>query len=236
MRRGVSLLELLIVVAMIGFIMAGVSRAYISVLDADGRLREGRERQLKIPRFEDRLRQYLSHAYLSADAADTSTFFIGGDSNLEGTAGPATTLVMTAIGLPVSSAMLTSTDDFETLNDRYGPQGGVDEISMSTTAVGQAPDSTGFFIREQRPSDGDPTQGGYERVFSKDVENVTFEFFDGVNWMPTWDTRTMGTKRLPAAVRVSYNAVGDDTQRQLIVRLPLSDVTPTDPVTEETAQ
>lgn len=235
--RGVTLLELLIVVAITGFMITGVTTAYLSVVDADDHLRVGREKALAIPRLEDRFTDLLSHAYLSSDTADTSTYFIGGDSQLQPSAGSATTLVFTTANTQIATGLLNDTDtDFETLNQDNGPMGGVEEIGLSTTPVGDAPSQEGFFIREQRPSDGDPTQGGYEKMFSSDLTKVEFEFFDGTDWMPTWDTRTMTTKRLPAAIRVTYQLKDDTNDRIMIVRLPLSDVTPTKPVTEETAQ
>jgi len=69
------------------------------------------------------------------------------------------------LGLPVPNEpfpVTNTTDDFETQQTLYGPVGGVSEISLSTTAVGDAGSHTGLFERRQTPSDGDPTQGGTE--------------------------------------------------------------------------
>jgi hypothetical protein len=217
--------------------ITGVTSAYVSVVDADDRLRTGRERTLEIPRLEDRLRELLTHAYLSSEAGDTVTYFIAGDDQLQESSGPATTLVFTTANTSIPSGLISDSEtDFETLNEEHGPQGGLEEVGLSTTPVGEAPTTDGFFIREQRPSDGDPTQGGYEKSFSALITKAEFEFFDGTNWLPSWDTRTMTTKRLPAAIRLTYQVTDDQNDRIMVVRLPLSDVTPTKPVTEEAAQ
>ena len=217
--------------------MTAVTSAYIAVIDAEEHLRKGREATLAIPRLEDRLADLLHHAYLSPHTADTVTYFIGGDSELQESGSPATTLVFTTVNTGIPSGLVGDTEvDFETLNDEQGPMGGIEEVGLSTTPVGDAPTQDGLFIREQRPSDGDPTQGGYEKTFAAELTKAEFEFFDGTNWMPSWDTRTMTTvKRLPAAIRVTYQVNGEDQDRTMVVRLPLSDVTPTNPVTEETA-
>jgi hypothetical protein len=124
------------------------------------------------------------------------------------------------------------TSDFETLNDQYGPQGGVAEIQLSLTPVGQpASSDTGLFLREQRPADSDSSQGGNESLLMPNVTTIQFEFFDGLQWQETWDTITSGSRRIPSAVRVTYQLTGEDQQRFIIVRLPFSDVTPTNPVT-----
>ena len=89
---------------------------------------------------------------------------------------------------------------------------------------------SGVIIREQHPADGDNTQGGTESVLDPDVTSLTYEFFDGSDWQPTWSTSN-GTKRLPAAVRVTYQVKDEDSQRVLVIRLPNSDVTTDNPVT-----
>jgi hypothetical protein len=124
--------------------------------------------------------------------------------------------------------------DFPTLNQNIGPQGGTQEISFEMTPVGSPPDAnaTGLFLRVQTPADDDPTQGGNESVFDADVSQITFQFFDGANWQPSWDTTT-ASRRLPAAVWVDYQLTSDNSDHEFIVTLPNSDVTPTNPVTDQ---
>jgi hypothetical protein len=222
------------VVAAITVVMVGAAmRAYAAGIVYDERLRTARERNLNQRTFESRLTELLRHAYLSPDAAANDSFFIGNDGPGEVSGGStnATTLTFTTLGSRPPGAFLESEEDFETNNERFGPQGGIGEISLSMTATGTAGTQTGLFIREQRPADGDVTQGGNESVLSAEVEEIQFEFFDGLEWQPQWDTQTQTTKRLPAAVRVTYRLAENEQSNTLIVRIPASDVTPENPVT-----
>jgi len=234
----VTLLELLIVLGLTGMITAALTTAYVAGADYETRIRVSREEAARRRAFEDRITDLLRHAYISNDSTDTTTYFIGGA--VDGTLGGGTSLggsiaesvTFTTVGQRISAAVASSQDDFETLNRDRGPQGGVAEVSVGLTPVGDPGNQEGLFLREQRPSDGDPTQGGFESVLSDQVDRVEFEFFDGLQWQPTWDTQTQTTKRLPAAVRVTYQFLGDEEDRVLVVQIPGSDVTPQNPVTE----
>ncbi len=235
-RRGVTLLELLIVISLIVMITAAVTRSFVMSLDYEQRLREGRQESDRYRTFEDRLATLLKHAYLSANGEDASSYFIGADVQAEAASGtPTESLTFTIAGTRIPSTFMASQDDFQTLNDRVGPVGGVAEVTLGMTPIGQAPTQEGLFLREQRPSDGDPSQGGTEQVFSQDVESIQFEFYDGAQWLPNWDTRT-GQKRLPSAVRVTYKLTNDENDHIIVTKLPLSDVTPLNPLQTETDQ
>ena len=234
--RGITLLELMIAITLIAMIMAAVSRSYILSLDYEQRLRESRQVSDRYRTFEDRLSNLLKHAYLSADGQDASTYFIGADVQAESASDtPTETLTFTVAGTRIPSTLMNSEDDFEMLNNRVGPQGGVAEMTLGMTPIGQAPTQEGLFLREQRPADGDPSQGGTEEVFADDVDSIQFEFYDGAQWLPNWDTRT-GQKRLPSAVRVTYKLTGDEDDHIITAKLPLSDVTPLNPLQTETDQ
>ncbi len=234
--RGVTLLELLVALTLIAMVMGAVTSSYIVSMDYEQRLRESRMVNDRYRTFEDRLSNLLMHAYLSADGEDASSYFIGADVQAESASGtPTESLTFTIAGTRIPSTLMNSQDDFETLNGRVGPQGGVAEITLGRTPIGQAPNRNGLFLREQRPSDGDPSQGGMEEVFSDEIESIQFEFYDGTQWLPNWDTRT-GQKRLPSAVRVTYQMTGDETDHVIVTKLPLSDVTPLNPLQTETDQ
>lgn len=236
MRRGLTLIELMITLALMAIIAAAVASAYASGFAFNKHSNESRDQIDRKFRFEDRLRDLLRGAYISAAPNAEDTFFLGQStgSNSEGTAD---TLTFTTTSSGTASAVLDSEDEFETLNERFGPQGGVSEISLSTTAVGSPGNRQGLFIREQRPSDGDATQGGSESVLNEEIETISFEFFDGSSWNPTWDTTTMQPKRLPAAVRASYTFRGEGTSQPhvILVKLPNSDVSAQNPITEGAA-
>ena len=228
MRRAFTLLELLVAIAILGILLGALTVAYTSSIDQDARIRQGRDLVATRLAFENRFSDLLRHAYLSTDAADTTTYFVAED-----TGGGAATITFTVLGQRIPRAVFNSTDDFETLNERFGPQGGVAEISLSTTPVGSAPVNQGLFLREQRPSDGDPTQGGYESLLDENITQVSFEFWDGLAWVPAWDTRTMTERRLPAAVRMTYRLTDDNTDRTYVIRIPGSDVTANNPITQD---
>lgn len=127
--------------------------------------------------------------------------------------------------------------DLASLNATYGPQGGVAEIALSTTPVGSPPNgaSGGLYERLQRPADADYTQGGTEQLFDADIATVGFQFYDGLEWVNTWDTTQPNQHRLPAAIKVSYTFTGEDpnSPHAFIVRIPESDVTPNNPVSTQ---
>lgn len=240
-RRGLTLLELLFSVVIVGGLMLAITRVYAIGYDTEARLMTTNSSILKIRTFEDRLIDLLQHARLSTDTNSTSSFFIGGVGNgqditaVQG-AGNADTIIFTTTGTRVPDATMNSTDDFETQNQNFGPQGGVAEIDISKTPIGSPTQQNDgdLYIREQRPADGDPTQGGYETVMQSNVDTITYEFFDGSDWQTTWDTRTMGTARLPAAIRVTYRMIGDTQDHIFVVRVPQSDVTTQNPVQQGT--
>ena len=115
--------------------------------------------------------------------------------------------------------------------------GGPVEVSISTTAVGNPTgnNQSGLFERVQRPSDADATQGGTESLLTPDVDSIGFQFWDGAEWLTSWDTTSTTTgqlNRLPAAVEVTYVLKSDPTktQKTFIVMIPESDVTALNPV------
>ena len=243
--RGITLIELLLALTIATLVMMAASNAYVIGSRTAKTLGDGRDAIAKRANLERDLRSLFAHAYLDADSTNTGTYLISGDalaskgagasSNSTGTS-EAGTLVFTVLGRPLPPSLLASTGDFETNNGTYGPVAGATEIELGTTPIGDSPSaSTGLFLREQAPSGDDPTQGGTESLLSPDVETISFEFFDGADWQTTWDTTTMGTRRLPSAVRVTYRLTGETQDTVIVFPLTTSDVTPDNPVTQETA-
>lgn len=232
-RRGVTLIELLISMAICVVLLAAVLGAYSTGAQYERRLRVGGDAAHARQLFEDRMRNLFSHAFVSPDINDTTTFFTtvaqsGGTTQTTGT----DTVTFTVTGLRIPGNVLESTDDFETQNQNFGPVGGTEEIAISPNPAGQPPNAqTGLFIRQQIPSDGDTSQGGNESLMSPDVVSIQFEFWDGLQWQPSWDTASTDGRRLPAAVRINYQLTGDDSSHVIVVRLPMSDVTAANPIT-----
>lgn len=244
-NRGFTLLELLITMVMAGIISAAVSQAYSTGL----RFRQGQQASRagaeRVARIDDELRRLISSAQVTASATNNASFFIGSSgtqqpgSGLQLEGNMADTLVFTSFGGRIPSQALESQDDFETQNQVHGPVGGVVEYQLGLTAVGDAGTQEGLFLRTQRPADGDSTQGGTERLLEPDIRSITFEFFDGETWQPTWNTDSQqGVRRIPAAVRVTYGLTDDaeGVSHILIVNLPYSDVTVDNPITQGATQ
>lgn len=234
MRRsqGLTLLELLVASVITAILATGLSVVMFGVTkyETDSPRRQG-EYETRL-RFEHSVQRLLSGAYLDlADEDDTTTFFVG--DSPDGGATQATRLTWTSVGDPVTAAYLEAEEETtEDLNRIHGPQGGIAELALSTTPFEDSTDQTGAFVRTQRPSDGDPEQGGFEELLEEQATDLRFEFFDGEAWQPTWDT-TSAVRRLPSLVRMTYRWGEEETDRQLTVRLPLSDVTPDDPAVQE---
>ncbi len=235
-RRGITLLELMVSVVITAIIVAAAAQATAVALRHNAGVQASRVVSDRNEDFEARLRRLIELSYLSTVTTEASSFFIGGDNTGDTDSSMATAgggLIFTILGEKLPADYLESTDDFETLNQTYGPRGGMTEVSLSLTPIGNDSGSqTGLFIRRQTPADGDPSQGGFESVFDSGVEQISFEFYDGTDWATSWDTQAMETPRLPAAVRVTYRRTNDAADRIFVVRLPLSDVTPDNPLTQ----
>ena len=230
------MIELLVAAAISAVVIGAASGAYVSGMQTSGALQRSRTRAEARIRFEDRMTRLIRAAWIDVSTTDRLTYFVGDNSTGQGSStgrSSSDRLTFTAVGLRAPGATISadSSLDFETLNREHGPQGGVTEFCLSMTPVGSpSAQVSGVIIREQHPADGDNTQGGTESVLDPDVTSLTYEFFDGSDWQPTWSTSN-GTKRLPAAVRVTYQVKDEDSQRVLVIRLPNSDVTTDNPVT-----
>jgi len=182
------------------------------------------------------MRQQIACSFISADPNDSKTFFIATSDDASSDLG-ATRLTFTSAYPSIPGGALDNALTFDDVHETYGPLGGLAELSYSTVAIGDAGTSTGLFERIQRPVDADPLQGGLESLVSADVSEIGFQFWDGVEWLTEWDTRS-GTRRLPAAVRVQYRLTSEtsDQLHSFVIVVPTSDVTANNPVTQGAAQ
>jgi prepilin-type N-terminal cleavage/methylation domain-containing protein len=224
-RRGFTLIELMTAVALSGIITIALSLAFSVATRA--------YRDTPLPRQafeaergpEAQIRKLLETAFVSTDAADQNTYFIGqtadSGSNVGDSQG-ADQLTFTRLGGRVAGNAFNSAEEsFEERNRALGPVGGVTEVRISLTPFGEAGDRTGLFLRTQTPSDSDPEQGGFEELLSPEIAGVSFEFFDGTDWQTSWDTRA-GQRTLPTAVRVTYTLRDQEEEnatKSFIVRL-----------------
>jgi hypothetical protein len=234
-KRGLTLLEVMVVTLCMAIIIAASTSAVFTAVTHTSKVKASRIVYDRNAQFEDRLRTILQNAYLSSTAGDTNSFFLGGEDVVEvpNGVGNQSQLVFTGLSPRVPSELIESTDDFETLNESYGPEGGIVEYSLSLSPVGNAPVEQALFLRHQTPADGDPSQGGLESVLDPDVESISYEFYNGSDWDTAWDTTEMNPPRLPSAIRVTYQRVNDENSHYFTVRLIHSDVTVDNPVIQE---
>ena len=230
---GITLVEMLAVMAILGLILPAVAAAFVSSLTYRQRSEAATADVVADMKLEETVRNLLATAILSSDVNDENTYFV-----LEQSTGSNTdlgySLIFTRLSGPGQAAALESLEDFETQNSAYGPQGGIEEVSLSLTPAGQVGDVSGLFLRRQLPPDSDTLQGGRESLLDSDVQSIQFECYDGEAWQTVWDTRT-SIRRLPSAVRVTYVLTQQpDVQRVFTVRLRLSDVTPDNPAVMST--
>jgi Tfp pilus assembly protein PilE len=231
-RGGIALVELLIALAMTAILAVAISYAFGAEMTVQRSYETRRANQDQTDMMEREITRLLYGARLGTSATDTTGFFQGvNDSGSTDAGCDRITMTTTAPGIPMASQV--DTTDFSTQQETRGPVGGLAEVSLGTTAVGDAGSNTGLFERMQRPSDTDPTQGGMEWVLDSQVATMGFEFWDGLEWVDTWDTTTMTPARLPEAVQVTYTLKNEsgNPQHLFVVPIEASDVTPTNPVT-----
>ena len=244
-RRGVTLIELLIVLVITAILASAIGYAFTAELTMQ-RVEEARRGDLdRSDATERRIARLLQGAKLTAPVAASpvpilpaggppiaagptadaaqATYFAGvTESGASDLGCDRLTFTTTAPALPL--AALDGTDDFETQQGARGPVGGLAEVSLSVTPVGDAGGRAGLFERIQRPSDADPAQGGFESLLDSRIARIGFQFWDGAEWVTEWDATN--PPRLPQAVRVSYTLRGrpDSDVRVFDVPIPASDV------------
>jgi hypothetical protein len=244
-----TLVELLIVMAMTVVIAGALSVAFGAEVSLQRSQEAARAEADRSDLVERTITRLLAGARLSASATAPTTAATGAAAASAAATPPITyfqglsdggatelgsdriTFTTTAPTVPMKS--IDSQDDFETQQTDNGPVGGLAEVSLGMVAVGDPGDKTGLFERVQRPSDGDPTQGGMESVLGPDIASIGFQFWDGQQWLDTWDTTTMTPVRLPEAVQVTYRLKSEPNGpvHLFVAPIPASDVTALDPVT-----
>lgn len=224
-KQAFTLVELLVTLAMTTVIIGTLGTAYFATLQYTSTAPARLDAFAATLQTDETLRKLIAAAHLSTADDDPLTYFVCESAD-------PSVLTFTTTGQHPEGAFLRATrQTFEELHETFGPQGGVTEISLSLTPVGDPGGRAGLFLRTQTPSDGDITQGGTERLLVPDAETLAFEFWDGQEWLPSWDTREIG-RRLPAAVRIRYTLAGETDERTLTIRVQTSDVTPDNPLTQ----
>ncbi|HWD39367.1 MAG TPA: type II secretion system protein GspJ [Fimbriimonas sp.] len=228
--RGLSLLEALLALSMVAITIGAVIQAEIVGVHFEKHFGDTRQAFDSQVAFEDKLTRLISGAQLT----DPNAVFqspipqssqgqtdVGGNQSILGPG--SASLVMTTWEDPPSVGYLQNQADFETLNQKFGPQGGPAEIGLSMEPVGDdAGFRRGLFLREQKPPDGDPTQGGQESLVQSGLQDIRFEFYDGNQWLTAWDSKNDQKGKLPQIVRITYVLPNDQKPHSLLVPMPLA--------------
>lgn len=223
-RRGVTLVELLVATAITALVMAAGSRAFVATVQTRQRLEaEDSEWSAKV-RFEDKIRTLLRSAAMPEGTDRTDVYFLAYPSSNSTDGSLSDTVVFSALGLRPNYGATTDANLLESRNADYGPVGGLAEVSISRTPYSARNGLEGVFLREQVPADGNPDEGGLESLMWDQVQTLEFEFYDGTEWQPSWDTITDATLGLPRAVRVTYSLIDNpDNPVSFVVRVPAAD-------------
>lgn len=231
-NTGVSLIELLIVLVILVILTSAIGFAFAAELNMR-RMQEARRYQTTDANMSMRneIKRLLEGAKISSSTTDATTFFIGEASGGSTELGcDRLTFTTTEPGVPY--AAIASTDDYATQQTARGPVGGIAEVSLSTTAVGSPVNKSGLYERMQRPSDSDSSQGGIEWVLDMHISRIGFQFWNGQDWVSTWDTTS--DRHLPEQVKISYTTTEQpDAVRVFIVSIPSSDVDSQNPDTQQ---
>lgn len=78
MRRGLTLLELLISLSIVVVITLAFTRAYELAIGFDQRIRSSRDQLVDRQNFENTVANLLKHSYLSSSTTNQNSYFIGG--------------------------------------------------------------------------------------------------------------------------------------------------------------
>lgn len=251
-RIGFTLIELLIVLAITALLASAIGSAFSAELTLQ-RIQEARRGELdRNDTTEREITRLLQGAKFVAPPTgpgaqppppapgtppdlsgppvppEQTTYFLAVTANGASDLG-CNRLTWTTTAPAVPLPTLGSPDDFETQQQSRGPVGGLAEVSLGTSPVGDAGGRTGLFERLQRPADADPTQGGFESLLDPQIARIGFQFWDGQQWVSDW--QTSDPIRLPTAVRVRYVLRGRPGEtREFVVAIPTSDVDAENPV------
>jgi prepilin-type N-terminal cleavage/methylation domain-containing protein len=234
-QTGFTLVEMLIVLVITALLASALGYAFTAELTLQRHANAQRAFRDQTDSAQREITRLLQGARLSGDTNDQTTYFIGiADQNAGPLGSDRLTWTTTAPGVPM--AAMADTDDFNSQQAARGPIGGLAEVSLGTNPVGDANGQTGLFERIQHPSDSDPTQGGFESLLDSQIASIGFQFWNGTQWLPTWDT-TSGSRELPQAVEVRYTVPGgaDSDIRSFIVPIPASGSPSDDSVSEPAA-
>ena len=164
-RQGVTFLELILAMMMAAVLAGALTFAFGAEIRTQ-QLTEAREATSdRTDALDRQLTRLIRAARLSSTTTDTNTYFSGTTDSGGSTGMGCNRLTFTTSAPGVPMAAQASTDDFATQQSEWGPTGGLAEVSLGTSPVGNAGGRTGLFERLQQPSELRPHPGRHGRRY-----------------------------------------------------------------------
>lgn len=191
-ERGMTLIEVMISIAILGMITALVWGGYSQTAHNKKRIEEDIERQQSIQLSLDRMQREISMAYVSAQVhrdpsmRQMQTIFKGVDRS--------------------GDDRLSFTSFSHRRLYRNAHESDQNEISYFLTEHPDEPGKKVLARREDSRVDENPEEGGRIQILLDNVEELEFEYLDPMSgqWLDAWDTnQTIGQpNRLPSQVKI----------------------------------
>ena len=215
-QAGVSLIEVLISMAIMGILMTLVYGGFVQTANNKRRVEQRLDRNHEVTMGIDRIARELSMAFVSAQ--------INADPTLQA--------MLTAF--VVSEKGNSSRIDFTSFSHmrlyRDAHESDENELSYFVADHPDDPSRKVLARREQRRIDDKPLEGGEVQILIEDVEEFHIEVLDPqtLEWTGTWDTTqaAMQPNRLPLQVRFTltvpdWQGSGRDQTFGTRVNLPI---------------
>jgi prepilin-type N-terminal cleavage/methylation domain-containing protein len=214
-RRGFTLLEVVLAIAIVAIIAAIVQATFLSVISTSEEVRVSSE-ELRLRQFLTRsLQMNLTTAYVEPNYEEELFRFTGVDGETHGLPRDVLRFVSTAptvggMGLPgdlkevrYEVADGDSALEFNTEEDALEDVARltVVETPMLGGLVAELDEETSSFV---------PLEGYEAPNWDVPIRSFNLEYFDGTDWVDDWDSAAIG--RLPWCVRLKINFAKTDEQ------------------------
>lgn len=209
-----TLIEVLLAVTLFALVLAAAHSVLFGALRLRSRTTAAVDRSLELERALDRIRQDLAHLAMPGTlAGELQTSLIAQDTDDEKAdenerPEPGTT------GLRGQSS-----PDFYTTTgalDPYLPWGDIQRVTYQllapTNRTSRGKDLVRLVVRNLLPSNVEDAPE--EQWLLGDMQSLLFEYYNGSQWVETWDSTTE-TNKLPAAIRVSLQRLPLDEAQEL---------------------
>lgn len=209
-RRGFTLIELLVATSMLAVLVAGVAACLSTGLVAWGRGAAAADRELPWLALEQMAQELAQVPGGDAGRA----FLVATDGELGGLADD--TLVMSSASLSAAGARWQASQVAAGTQDEpaWEPVPTRQQIEYALDQ-GETP---GLYWRSRAPAGADPDpEPGDWQLISPDVVGLDYEWFDGTDWLPDWDSVARGDENpLPLAARIVMTVERQDGAQETL--------------------